>query len=266
MQRAKSVTIWSAIVLLIFVWLPLMGVNRLFERDPVHYRTGKLFRKLGFFISKINPNWKIEIEGHEKIDDRAPYVIVSNHLSNADIPVISNLPWEMKWIAKEELFNIPVVGWMMKMSGDIPVDRKSTNKRSGVFKRCKFYLDQKVSVMFFPEGTRSRSGLINKFAPGAFELAIREKVPILPIVLDGTQECLPKKSWVFESTANVKMKILEPVDTSTFTADDGIELMMKVRRSIAEQLAEWRNQTLSKVDSTLALSHQKDSGVSTLQE
>lgn len=262
MQRVKSVMIWAAIILLILFWLPLLAIRRFFDFDPVRYKTGKLFRKLGYFISKLNPNWKVEIEGEEKINDRNPYVIVSNHLSNADIPVISNLPWEMKWVAKQELFNLPVAGWMMKMAGDISVDRKSINKRFGVFKRCKYYLDQNVSVIFFPEGTRSRSGHLNKFAPGAFELAIREKIPILPIVLDGTQECLPKKSWVFEKAANVKLKVLEPIDTSGFSPENGLLLMGQVRRVIAEQLAEWRNLTVSEVDATLGRDHQMDSDVS----
>jgi 1-acyl-sn-glycerol-3-phosphate acyltransferase len=251
MQRVKSVIIWAAIILLIIFWLPLLSIRRLFDWDPVRYRTGKLFRKLGYFISRVNPNWKIQIEGWSDINDRNPYVIVSNHLSNADIPVISNLPWEMKWVAKKELFNLPIAGWMMKMSGDISVDRGSSNKRVGVFKKCKYYLDNKVSVMFFPEGTRSRSGKLNKFAPGAFELAIREKVPVLPIVLDGTQECLPKKTWVFEPNVHVKMKVLEPIETSGFDFEDGIELMNNVRTRIAEQLAEWRGKDISEVDSTL---------------
>ena len=251
MKQIKSVLIWAAIISLIVIWLPILAIRRLFDRDQSHYYTGKLFRKLGFAISKVNPNWKIEIEGADSVDDRNPYIVVSNHLSNADIPVISNLPWEMKWVAKEELFNLPVAGWMMKMSGDIPVDRSSNNKRVGVFSLCKTYLDQKVSVMFFPEGTRSRSGKLNKFAPGAFELAIREKIPVLPIVLDGTQKCLPKKSWVFKESANVKLKILPPVDTSNLEVGEGIELMNQIRDMIANQLSEWRKVPISEVDATL---------------
>ncbi|WP_069131035.1 lysophospholipid acyltransferase family protein [Rhodohalobacter halophilus] len=240
MQRIKSLLIWAGIVLLILFWLPLLAIIRLFDRDPVRYRTGKWFRKLGYFISKVNPNWNVAIEGGDDIDDRHPYVMVSNHLSNADIPVISNLPWEMKWVAKKELFSLPVAGWMMKMAGDISVDRSSSNKRIGVFKRCKYYLDRNISVIFFPEGTRSRTGTINRFAPGAFDLAIREQVPILPIALDGTQGCLPKKSWVFKPDVYVKMKILDPISTEGLTKEDANELRDRVRYAIADQVAEWR--------------------------
>lgn len=240
LQRITSLLIWTGIILLVFIWLPLLAIIRLIDHDPLHYRTGKWFRKLGYFISKVNPNWNVNIEGRKDIDDRHPYVMVSNHLSNADIPVISNLPWEMKWIAKKELFELPVVGWMMKMAGDISVDRSAANKRVGVFKKCKYYLDRKISVIFFPEGTRSRSGLINRFAVGAFDLAIREQVPILPIAIDGTQGCLPKKSWVFQPDVYVKMKILEPVPTEGLSKEDAMDLQDQVRKAIADQVAEWR--------------------------
>lgn len=251
MRLISSSLIWFAISLLVLFWLPIMLFTWIFDRDPLKYRTGKVLRKLGLAVSRVNPNWKINLDGYEHINDRNPFVVVSNHLSHADIPVISNLPWEMKWVAKKELFDVPVLGRMLKMSGDIPVDRKSTNKRAGVFKSSTEYLKNNVSVMFFPEGTRSRTGKINRFAPGAFELAIRNGVPILPIALDGTQDCLPKKDWVFKPDVYVKLKVLNPVDTKGFERDQSIELMNKVRNMIAEQVAEWRECDITQVDSTL---------------
>lgn len=249
MQKVSSVLTWAGIVLLVLIWVPVMAICRLFDRDPVRYKTGFLFRKLGLAITKINPNWTIILENYDQIDHRKPYIMVSNHLSNADIPVISNLPWEMKWIAKKELFDMPLLGWLLKFAGDISVDRSSSSKRAAIFQRCKYYLDRNVSVIFFPEGTRSRSGKLNKFAIGAFDLAIKEKIPVLPIVLDGTQECLPKKSWMFDQNVFVKLKVLEPVSTDHYEIDQNFELMDKVRLMIAGQLAEWRGQTISEVDS-----------------
>lgn len=251
MRYVGSILIWTAIILLVFIWLPVLTVTRLFDRNPVRYTTGRVFRKLGLYITKINPNWNIEIEGAELINDRKPYVMVSNHLSNADIPVISNLPWEMKWIAKQELFKIPFLGRMMKFAGDIPVDRSSSNKRLGVFRECAYYLDRNTSVIFFPEGTRSRSGKLNRFALGAFDLAIREEVDVLPLVLDGTQGCLPKKSWLFESDVFVKLKVLSPVSTKGLKPEDSRDLMENVRRQIIEQLSIWRGETPEEVDGTL---------------
>ncbi|MFW6157592.1 MAG: lysophospholipid acyltransferase family protein, partial [Balneolaceae bacterium] len=120
----KSLLIWICIVVLILFWLPMLALCRLFDRDPVRYRTGRLFRLLGKMMTRVNPGWRIRLEGLTDIDDRNPYIVVCNHLSNADIPVISNLPWEMKWVAKKELFDIPIVGWMMKLAGDISVNRR----------------------------------------------------------------------------------------------------------------------------------------------
>lgn len=248
MQHLASVIIWIAVSLLVLCWLPLLAIIRLFDRGPGRYRTGRMFRRLGLFISRVNPNWKVTIEGDINIDDRKPYVIVSNHMSNADIPVISNLPWEMKWVAKKELFALPILGWMMKLAGDIPVFRGSKKQALMVFKRCKYYLDHKTSVMFFPEGTRSRTGNLTRFASGAFDLAIRENKPILPLVLDGTQGCLPKQSWVFEKDVHVKLKVLDPISTDNYEKGDSSELMLVVRTQMAEQLAEWRGVDITEVD------------------
>lgn len=248
MSYLKSILIWIGILLLILFWLPMLALSALFEREPARYRTGRLFRKLGRAISRVNPNWVIHLEWDDTLDDREPYVIVSNHLSNADIPLISNLPWEMKWVAKKELFDLPVVGWMMKLAKDISVDRKNSLQSISVFKTCVSMLDQNVSVMFFPEGTRSRSGKLNRFTLGAFDLAIRTKTPVLPIVIDGTQNCLPKTSWVFERSENIRLKMLEPISVEGYGKKDTEQLMKDVRQTMIRQLAEWRNLPENEVD------------------
>lgn len=248
LSTLKSLAIWIGVLILILLWLPMMALVRLFDRDPAHYYTGRLFRKLGKYISKINPNWQITISGNIDIDDRKPYVVVCNHLSQADIPLISNLPWEMKWVAKKVLFETPVVGWMMKMAGDIAVDRKAVNRREETFQQGRFYLENDCSVIFFPEGTRSRNGKLNRFTNGAFDLAISENVPILPMVIDGTQNTLPKKSWKFGRAEHIKLKVLDPVSTEDLTDDNVRELTQKVRSLIADQLSDWRNEPLKEVD------------------
>lgn len=248
LEALKSVAIWAGIALLILFWLPLLAVRRLFDRDPAHYGTGRLFRKLGKAISRINPNWKITISGRTDIDDREPYVMVCNHLSQADIPLISNLPWEMKWVAKKELFEIPIVGWMMRLASDISVDRKAINRHRTTLKKAAYFLENRCSVIFFPEGTRSRNGKLNKFSPGAFELAIKEQVPILPMVIDGTQNTLPKRSWKFGVAKNIRLKILDPVPTEGLDKEDIRRLTDDVRSKILGQLAEWRNSIPEEVD------------------
>lgn len=248
MSHIKSLFIWIGIALLILLWLPMLALRRLFDRDPAHYNTGKLFRKLGWAISRINPNWQINISGHIEIDDRRPYVMVCNHLSQADIPLISNLPWEMKWVAKKELFEVPVVGWMMRLAGDISVDRQARDRRKETFQQARYYLDRKCSVIFFPEGTRSRNGKLNRFTRGAFDLAISEDIAILPMVIDGTQNTLPKRSWKFGEAKHIKLKILEPLDTSKLERSDIQEISDRIRLRIAQQLAEWRRKPVEEVD------------------
>ncbi|MFH5831387.1 lysophospholipid acyltransferase family protein [Halalkalibaculum sp. DA384] len=246
----KSIVIWLAVLLLILCWLPVVGLVYLFDSDPARYRTGRMFRKLGKWITKVNPEWKIRIAGITSVDDRTPFVIVSNHLSNADIPLISNLPWEMKWIAKKELFEVPFSGWMMKMAGDIPVNRRDPRSQISTLKQAVHYLRNDCSVMFFPEGTRSRSGRLGRFTNGAFHLAIREQVPVLPLVIDGTQQCLPKNSWKFGPAPSIRLKVLEPVPVEGLTSENVEALTRQVRLQILEQLVEWRDESPEKVDAT----------------
>ena len=114
-----------------------MAVVRLFDRDPARYATGRAFRWFGGTITRVNPAWDIQITGDFPADPRRPFVAISNHQSNADIPLVSRLPWEMKWVAKKALFDVPVLGWEMSLAGDIPVDRRDPESRAAVLVRAR---------------------------------------------------------------------------------------------------------------------------------
>ena len=251
----QSIWIWIAILVLTVLWVPLLALMRVFDRDPARYRTGRWFRRLGRTITRINA-WHIEISGETIDDPRRPYVVVSNHQSSADIPIISCLPWEMKWVAKAELFKVPLVGWLMRLAGDIPVER--TSKRSGakVLIKALHYLREACSVMFFPEGTRSRDGRVHGFTDGAFRLAIKAQVPVLPLAIDGTQDALPKHSWKFGTAEAIRLKVLSPVPTTGLTAADTEALRKQVRRLIIEQLAAWRGASPDTLDATMTANDQ----------
>ncbi|MCA0267876.1 MAG: 1-acyl-sn-glycerol-3-phosphate acyltransferase [Bacteroidetes bacterium] len=240
LNTLRSAWIWFSIALLVLLWMPVMAVTRLFDRDPVHYATGRMFRRLGAAMTRVNPAWKIRIEGTYPADPRNPYVVVSNHQSNADIPLVSRLPWEMKWVGKAELFRLPLVGWFMRVSDDIPVDRDSQRSRATVLIRAMEVLRQHCSVMFFPEGTRSRDGLLLPFNDGAFRLAVKAQVPILPLALDGTTDALPKGGWRFGPPSDIRLAVLEPIPTEGLTVADVPALRDRVVALIAEQLAAWR--------------------------
>jgi 1-acyl-sn-glycerol-3-phosphate acyltransferase len=244
----RSLWVWGAVVVLILGWLPLLGLIRLLDADPVRYRTGRWFRRLGVAMTRVNPSWRVHRDGERVENPRRPYVVVSNHQSLADIPIISHLPWEMKWIGKAELFKIPFVGWMMRLAGDIPVDR--SDRRSGArmllaANRC---LQLKCSVMFFPEGTRSPDGRVWKFNEGAFHLAIKAGVPVLPVAIEGTRDCLPKRSWKFGPPQEILLRVLPPVETEGLTSAQVAELRDRVRGMIVDQIASWRNQDSASVD------------------
>ncbi len=244
-----SLWVWCAIGTLIVLWLPIMAVARVVDRDPAHYYAGYTLRIMGRLFTYVNPYWTIELEGPFPENPRHPYVVVGNHFSQADPPIIARVPWEMKWVAKKELFDLPFAGWLLRLSGDISVDRRSKKSRAAVLTTARDYLAKKCSVMFFPEGTRSRDGQVQRFSDGAFRLAIEEGVPVLPLAVDGTHEALPKHSiWFDPNPEPIRVKVLDPVDTRTYSADEARALQRHVRARIIRQVARWRGTSLEAVD------------------
>jgi len=244
-----SLWVWFAIATLIVLWVPIMVVARLVDRDPGLYYAGYTLRIMGRCFTYVNPFWKIDLEGPFPDNPRAPYVVVGNHLSQADPPIIARVPWEMKWIAKKALFDLPFAGWLLRLSGDICVDRRDKKSRAKALSTARDYLDAACSVMFFPEGTRSRDGRVHKFSDGAFRLAIKANVPVLPLAIDGTHEALPKHSiWFDPDAETIRVKVLEPVSTEGYELRHTRDLQRHVRARIVEQIATWRDVPLSEVD------------------
>jgi 1-acyl-sn-glycerol-3-phosphate acyltransferase len=233
------VSVWSWFVFgaCLVLWLPMMAVLWLVTApfDPSRYWTGLLFRKLTVVHQVLNPLWTFRVGGTMPADPRNPYVVVSNHESFVDILLISHLPWEMKWLSKKEMFRIPVGGWLMRMARDIELDRKDPVSAAAAMQQCRHRLDDHVSVMIFPEGTRSTTGDLLPFKDGAFRLAIEAQVPILPLAVHGAATALPKHDWRFgRSTAEVR--VLEPIDTEGMTMDDLPALKERTREVIVAEL------------------------------
>lgn len=235
----RSLWIWAASSVLVLLWAPLLAIIRLFDRDPRHLRTGRWFRRLGRALAKVNP-WEIRITGREQVEPGRVYVIVSNHQSMADIPLISHLAVDAKWLVKAELFRLPVVGWMLRMAGDIPVERGDRRKGAKALLQCARVLRQGCSVVCFPEGTRSRDGQVQPFSEGPFQLAIRERTPILPLVVEGTLDALPRNSWIFGDSRAVDLHVLRPVSVEGWDGARGPELRDQVRQQMADELRRLR--------------------------
>src|SRR5215210_4585552 len=229
-QSTLSLWAWLVLVLCLLLWFPLMVVVWLLTApfDRGRYLTGYLFRRIGPVMATLNPLWRFRYSGTMPRDPRRPYVVVSNHESFADILLISHLPWEMKWLSKTELFRIPVMGWMMWLAGDIPVKRGFGPSAVEAMERCREVLRRKVSVMIFPEGTRSRTSELLPFKDGAFRLAIEAGVPILPLAVSGTRTALPKHDWRFGRSV-AEVQILDPVETAGLTLADVPALRTRIR-------------------------------------
>jgi len=211
--------------------LILLLVTGAFDRG--RYIVGYVFRRIGPVMATLNPLWSFRYSGAMPKNPRRPYVVVSNHESFADILLISHLPWEMKWLSKAELFRIPIMGWMMWLAGDIPVKRGFGPSAVEAMERCRKVLRQKVSVMIFPEGTRSKTAELLPFKDGAFRLAVEAGVPILPLALSGTGTALPKHGWRFGRSA-AHLRVLEPVETAGLTLADVPSLKARVRDLIVQ--------------------------------
>jgi 1-acyl-sn-glycerol-3-phosphate acyltransferase len=197
---------------------------------------GRWLRRAAVTVTRLNPFWKFQTSGVEIHDPRRPYVAVANHESLADIFLVSHLPWEMKWMSKEAIFRIPIMGWMMRMAGDVMVRRSDPASRIRAMEEARDRLRKKVSVMIMPEGTRSAGGELLRFHDGAFRLAIETGAPILPIALAGTRQAISKGSWLV-NRAKAIAKVLPPVETAGLTLDDVPALREKVRAMIADARA-----------------------------
>ena len=234
MRGLASAWTWAWMGVVVLVGLPILALLVLVTApfDRGRYVAGRWFRLVGVAMAKVNPLWRFRWSGTPPADPRRPYVVVSNHESFADILLISHLPWEMKWMAKEEMFRLPIVGWMMWLAGDIPIRRGAGGRSlTQALAKSRATLAKRVSMMMFPEGTRSTTADMLPFKDGAFLLAIEAGVPILPLALAGTRTALPKHDWKFQR-AVAEVTILEPVETAGLSAADADALKQRVREMI----------------------------------
>jgi 1-acyl-sn-glycerol-3-phosphate acyltransferase len=232
---------WLVLGVLVISFLPLVAITRLLTApfDKGHYHAGLLFRKVAVIHQKLNPLWSFKVTGHVPHDPRRPYVVVSNHESFVDMLLISHLPFEMKWMSKSEFFKIPFMGWMMHLAGDIRLVRGT--KKAGVqaLLDCRERLEKKVSVMIFPEGTRSKSGELGEFKDGAFRLALQAGVPILPLAVHGTRDALIKHDWRF-GYSRAEVRVLDPIPTAGLAESDVEDLRDRTRDAISAALDDMR--------------------------
>lgn len=182
----------------------------------------------------INPFWRLEVTGRNRLPWKGPGVIVANHESSGDILVIFGLYRPFKWVAKSSVFQAPFLGWNMSYNGYIPIVRGSKESRDAMNRRCAQYLKQGVPILMFPEGTRSKDGEVQPFKDGAFRLAIEAQCPVYPVALSGTSQTLPKHGLLVHPMAQCRVHVLEPIESSAYGNDHG-KLKADVRAAIIQE-------------------------------
>ena len=209
------------------------GTRRLVHQVSIAWARG---------IIAWNPIWKLVVTGLGNVRKGKNYIVVANHQSLLDIlAVCAALPLNFKFLAKKELFYVPFMGWAMACAGYVPVDRGSHESGRKAIRRIAELLEQNLSVLLFPEGTRSPDGKIHGFKTGAFKLARDNKVEILPVVVDGTGRALPKKSIFLRHRSKFVVSIGEPISLENLSDQSLDQVKEKIRHEMISRLARLRH-------------------------
>ncbi|MGB8491242.1 MAG: lysophospholipid acyltransferase family protein [Bacteroidales bacterium] len=244
MDLFKSIIVWLIGITWVIVLFPLTFIIWLLvlpfdhERRLIHW----LLMYQSFFLCRLIPIWTIRIEGRGKALKNTTYVIISNHQSMLDILMINCLRYRFKWVSKIENMKVPVLGWYLRMAKYIIVDRDNTESREEMLEISYMHLKKGMSVMLFPEGTRSQDGELGFFKRGAFQLALETGRPILPILIDGTGSVLPKHGFVFKTGHNIMIRVLDPVLPRNFGTGDPDALAAVFKKRMGDILHDIRKQ------------------------
>ena len=238
-NRLLSSALWIVIALLtVGVFPPILLCSILLR--PVDRRR-LLAHWIGTWwgctIVRLNPFWRLRVHGRAHIHPGRTYVLVSNHQSLADIVILYELRRQFKWVAKRSLFHIPFLGWNMGLVGYIPLERGRHGSIRQSVQEALTWLQRGVSVLIFPEGTRSTTGRLGNFKNGAFKLAIQAGVPLVPIALAGTHDAIPRGSWVFLRRVEVALLVLPAIETACYTLEQADLLRDRTRQAIDAALA-----------------------------
>ncbi len=219
-----SLPIWFAGA--VIVWVVTLPFDR--RRTSAH-----LYACLwGTFYIACCPLWHLKVIGRKKIPWNKPAIVVSNHESLIDILVLFGLYRPYKWVSKSSNFKLPFIGWWMVMCRYIPLVRGDKASVEQMMEQCRYWLRQGVPVLIFPEGTRSKTGEIQRFKDGAFSLAKETGAPIIPVAMSGTADTLPKHGLILRDRMDAVVQVLDPIDPADFRS---IEALREATRSAIAQ-------------------------------
>jgi len=212
-RRIGSVLFWAFLVVSSLLLFPVAVVIWAVTA-PFDHRKRWLHQFTCFWASLyswLNPVWRVRVEGREKIRRDATYVMVANHQSLLDILVLFRLFAHFKWVSKIENFRVPCIGWNMSLNGYVKLRRGDKQSIGEMMSACARTLDDGNSIMMFPEGTRSPDGRLRAFKHGAFTLAQGSGCPILPILVEGTAQALPKRGFVLQGRHAIRIRVLDEI-------------------------------------------------------
>jgi len=229
----RTLIYFVLLIILVIFLIPLLLFCFLTKLSQPIIFFGKLAISLGQKILGIG----LDVCGVEKIDQESSYVFMANHTSFIDGPLIFMIiPHPVRVLLKKEAFRIPVIGLGMKQVGFIPVDRKGLKGGKQSIEKASHLMEKKgYSFLIFPEGTRSRDGLLQPFKRGGFFLAVKAQVPIVPITIKGTFELMPRGKF-FVKRGKIKVIFHEPVRVGGFNRNSLLELSEMVRSIIQSGL------------------------------
>jgi 1-acyl-sn-glycerol-3-phosphate acyltransferase len=227
----------SALILDPLIWLYTLVLGILALPGGMFDQSGRRLhwfsRAWSWLIMKtiLSP---VKVTGLEKIDTAKPHVYAVNHASAMDIPVLYvYLPFQFRIVFKKELLAYPVVGWQLRRSGQVCIDQQKPTNSIAAIRSAVKSLKAGMPLVIFPEGGRTPDGEIKPFLPGAFFLALKAQVDIVPVALIGTYELLPMDTYHIKCRP-LEMRVGDPISTAGLTMRDLEGVSEKVRRAMEE--------------------------------
>ena len=227
----RTIFVWSCIVIATLVLGVFAFVTYPFDRKG---RVGHAYARLWGKIALLANRVRVKVEGMEHLNGKGPYIFMSNHQGYYDVfALLSHLPYQFKWLVKKELFSVPFLGWTMAAVGYIRIDRGGTRDTVEAMNDAAQKIRDGMSVVIFPEGSRSPDGSIQPFKKGGFTLAIKSKVPIVPIAISGSRDIMPKDRLT-ANPGKIRMLADLPIETANCSSKDRESLMRRVRATISK--------------------------------